>query len=93
MRRRFSLVGLIASGACFVVSAGAWYVLNEYRREYYISAVEGPSGATSPYWTIIRAQHFLVWPIFCLFGFATLMFLFEFAHFIAPKISKRNGGK
>jgi len=93
MKRRFSLVGLITSSACFVIFAGVWYALNHFRRESYNSAVEGPAAASSPYWTIIRIQHFLVWPIICLFGFVALMFLFEFAHFVAPKIAGINRRK
>jgi hypothetical protein len=93
MEWRFSLVGLIAGSACFVVFAGVWYALNHFRSEYYNSAMEGPLAASSPYWTIIRVQDFLMWPIIGLFAFASLMLVFEFAHFIAPKISKRNSGK
>jgi hypothetical protein len=89
MKRRFSFMGLIASSVCFVVFAGVWYALNHFRGESYNSAMEGPSASSSPYWTIIRVQHFLAWAIICSFGLAALMLLFEFVHFIAPIISRR----
>jgi hypothetical protein len=91
MKRRFSLVGFIASSSTSVVFVAVWYALNKFRRESFNSAMEGPSSASSPYWTIIRVQDFLLWASVCLVGFAVLISMFEFVHFIAPKISRRNG--
>ena len=93
MRRRFSEVGLVSSGASFVLLAGSWYVLNRFRRYYYDSSAEAATTATSPYWTIVRVQEFLFWPIVVSFGVAASMLLFEFAHYIAALILPRPTGK
>ena len=94
MRRRFSLLALIASSGSAVLFTATWFVLNQFRREYYNSSVEGPSAQESSYWTIIRVQDFLEWPIKLAFCFAALSLLFELAHFIvviARKISHKQG--
>jgi len=66
----------------------AWFVLNHFRREYYNSAVEGPSAGTGPYFPIVHTQSLLVWPMICLFVFAVIMLLFEVAHLVLSKFSK-----
>jgi hypothetical protein len=73
-----------------VVLASAWFALNHFRVEYYNSAMEGPSTATSPYWTIIRLQDLLRWPIILSILFAALMLLFEVTRYITATISKGN---
>jgi hypothetical protein len=93
MRRRFTRVGLVSSGASFVLLAAAWYVLNRFRRYYYDSSVESATSATSPYWAIVSVQHFLQWPIILSFGVAALMLLFESAHYIAGLVSPKTNGK
>jgi hypothetical protein len=86
-------VGLATSSVCFVVFAGAWIVLNRFRREYYESAVEGPFAAESPYWTVIHIQSYLVWPIIVSFWSAVVMLLFEFAHFIVVIFTRKTKAK
>jgi hypothetical protein len=93
MRRRVRFAALTISTASFVMLAGAWFALNHFRVVYYNSGMEGPSAATSPYWTIIRQQDLLRWPIIFLFVLAALMLLIEFARYIAATISKRNNHK
>jgi hypothetical protein len=88
MKRRFTFWGLVLSGTMFIVLASAWLILNHHRREYYFSAVEGPSTGTVPYFAIIYAQSFLVWPMFCLFGLAMIKLLFEVVHLAVSRFSE-----
>jgi len=88
MRRRFTTWGLVVSGTIFVVLALVWLVLNHFRREYYNSAVEGPSAGTGPYFPIVHAQAVLVWPIVGFLGLTALMLLFEVVHYAVSKLSK-----
>ncbi len=89
MRRRFSFVALVISGTCFIVTAGSWWALNHFRREFYNSSIEGPSPATSPYWAIIRAQDLLIWPIFLSLGVVVLMFLVKSGHYVMSRVPDR----
>ena len=57
----------------------AWLVLNHFRVEFYNSAIEGPSPEKSPFWTIIRIQEILEWPIFTTAILAGILILFEVA--------------
>ena len=88
MKRRFTFSGLIVSSTSFIVLTLVWFVLNHFRREYYNSAVEGPSAGTGPYFTIVHTQSLLVWPIICLFGLAVIILLFEVIHLVLSKFSK-----
>ena len=88
MKRRFTFWGLVLSGTMFIVLVSVWFVLNYFRREYYLSEVEGPTAGTGPYFTIIHAQSLLVWPIICLFCLATVTLLFEVVRLVVSKFSK-----
>jgi len=85
-------MALFGSGGIAALFTIAWLVLNQFRREYYNSAIEGSSAQQSPYWTVIHVQKILEWPIKFALCFAVLSVLFEFAHFIlaiARKISSK----
>jgi hypothetical protein len=67
LQRKIS-IAFGASVVALVVLTATWFTPNYFRVQYYNASIEGPSPQTSPYWTIIRAQDILHWPIV----FATL---------------------
>jgi hypothetical protein len=89
LRKRF--VVLLVLGSAFVLFSSTWFILNHYRVEYYNSSIEGPSPETSPYWTIVRVQNILRWPIFVTAFCVAVVFLFELAHLLAWAVSSRLG--
>jgi hypothetical protein len=89
MKLRKRLVALLILSSAFVLFSGTWFILNHYRVEYYNSSIEGPSPQTSPYWTIIRVQDILKWPIFVTAVCVAVVLLFELAHLLALTISGR----
>jgi hypothetical protein len=91
MKLRKRLVALLILSSAFVLFSSTWFILNHYRVEYYNSSLEGPSPQTSPYWTIIRVQDILVWPIFVTAFCVAVGFLIELAHLLALAISGRLG--
>jgi hypothetical protein len=62
LRRKIS-IAFCASVVALLVLTATWFTLNYFRVQYYNDSIEGPSPQTSPYWTIIRAQDILHWPI------------------------------
>jgi hypothetical protein len=77
MKMRKTTAALICAVFGFFAVVAAWFVLNHFRTQFYNSAMEGPSPEKSPYWTIIRAQEVLEWPIFVLAGLAGILILLE----------------
>ena len=66
-----------------------WLTLNYFRVQYYNDSVEGPSPQTSPYWTIIRAQNILHWPIvFAALCVAALLLVIA-THYVGQVIVSR----
>jgi hypothetical protein len=63
MLRRNLSIAFGASVVALVVLTATWFTLNYFRVQYYNDSIEGPSPQTSPYWTIIRTQDILHWPI------------------------------
>lgn len=90
LQRRIS-IALGASAAALTIFTGTWFTLNYFRVQYYNDSIEGPSPQNSPYWTIIRAQDILQWPI----AFAALcvvgLVLFVVAHYIREAIFNNDG--
>jgi len=88
LQRRIS-IAFGVSVVTLLVLTGTWFTLNYFRVQYYNDAMEGPSPQTSPYWTIIRAQDILQWPI----AFAALcvvaLLLFIAAHYVGRVILNR----
>ena len=64
-----------------------WATLNYFRVQYYNDSIEGPSPQTSPYWTIIRAQDILQWPIIIAALCVAVLVLFIVAHYIRQALS------
>jgi len=89
-QRRVS-IALGASVATLVILVGAWFSLNYFRVQYYNDSIEGPSPQTSPYWTIIRAQDVLHWPIVVTASCAAALVLFIVAHYVRQAIFNREG--
>ena len=86
--RRIS-VALWSSIAVFGLLVASWFVLNHYRVLYYNDSIEGPSPQTSPYWTIIRAQDLLLWPILIAALCAAAFVLSKVAQWIGRTITKQ----
>jgi len=88
LRRKIS-IAFGASVVALVVLTATWFTLNYFRVQYYNDSIEGPSPQTSPYWTIIRAQDILLWPI----AFAALcvvaLVIFIVTHYIRQGIFSR----
>jgi len=84
-------IALVTSAVAFVVFAGTWLALNHFRVQYYNSSIEGPSPQTSPYWTIIRAQDILQWPIVFAALCVMAMLLVIVAHYVGQVIFNREG--
>lgn len=85
LQRKIS-IALGASVAALVTLVGAWFTLNYYRVQYYNDSIEGPSPQTSPYWTIIRAQDILQWPIIVAALCVAALVLFIVAHYVRQSI-------
>ena len=81
-------VALLAASFISLALAIAWFVLNHFRVQFYNSAMEGQSPESSPYWTIIRVQSVLEWPIFFFALCAALLILCELAHFIGARFQR-----
>jgi hypothetical protein len=83
MKRRKTITAFWVTVTSFVALVVTWFILNHFRAQFYNSAIEGPSAETSPYWTIIRIQAILEWPILALSLVAALLILIELARKIA----------
>lgn len=88
LQRKLS-IALGASVAAFVILVGTWFTLNYFRVQYYNDSIEGPSPQTSPYWTIIRAQDILYWPIVVAALCVVVLVLFIVAHYVRQAIFNR----
>lgn len=88
LQRKIS-IALGASVAVLLILVGTWFTLNYFRVQYYNDSIEGPSPQTSPYWTIIRAQDVLQWPIIIAALCVAALVLFIVAHYVRQAISAR----
>jgi hypothetical protein len=88
LQRKLS-IALGASVVTFAIFAGTWLTLNHFRFQYYNDSIEGPSPQTSPYWTIIRAQDILHWPIVVTALCAAVLLLFKIAQSVGRAIFHR----
>jgi hypothetical protein len=91
LQRRIS-TAFGVSVVALIILTGTWFTLNYFRVQYYNDAMEGPSPQTSPYWTIIRAQGILQWPIIFAALCVAAMLLFIVAHYIGQVIVNRDDG-
>ena len=90
LQRKIS-IALGASVAAFVILVGTWFTLNYFRVQYYNDSIEGPSPQTSPYWTIIRVQDILLWPMAVTALCVVVLVLFIVAHYVRQAIFSREG--
>jgi hypothetical protein len=88
LQRRIS-IAFGASVVALIGLTGTWFTLNYFRVQYYNDAMEGPSPQTSPYWTIIRAQDILQWPIVFAALCAAALLFFIAAHYVGQVIFNR----
>ena len=90
LQRKIS-IAFGASVVALVALTATWFTLNHFRVQYYNDSIEGPSPHTSPYWTIIRAQDILHWPIvFAVLCVVALLFVIV-AHQARQVIFNREG--
>jgi hypothetical protein len=83
---RKQLVGLWIASAAALALVVAWFVLNHLRAQFYNSAMEGLSAETSPYWTIIRIQKELQYPILFFAVCSAVLLLCELVRLISLRI-------
>ena len=88
LQRRIS-IAFGVSVVTLLVLTGTWFTLNYFRVQYYNDAMDGPSPRASPYWTIIRAQDILQWPIVFAALCVVALLLFIAAHYIGQGIFSR----
>jgi hypothetical protein len=89
LQRKIS-IAFSASVAALVVLTATWFTLNYFRVQYY-NSIEGSSPQTSPYWTIIRAQDILHWPIVFAALCVVALLLLIIAHYLGQVIFNREG--
>jgi hypothetical protein len=90
LQRKIS-IAFGASVVALVVLTATWFTLNYFRVQYYNDSIEGPSPQISPYWTIIRVQDILHWPIvFAALCVVVLLFVIV-AHYVRQVIFSRDG--
>jgi hypothetical protein len=77
VKRPTIVTALLITTSGLLVLVAIWFALNHFRVEYYNSAMEGPAAETSPYWTIIRIQNILAWPIFLFAGLSGFLVLIK----------------
>ena len=90
LQRKIS-IAFGASVVALVVLTATWFTLNYFRVQYYNDSIEGPSPQTSPYWTIIRAQDILHWPIVFAALCVVALLLVIVAHYVGQVIFHREG--
>jgi hypothetical protein len=90
LQRKIS-IAFVASVVSLVVLAATWFTLNYFRVQYYNDSIEGPSPQTSPYWTIIRAQDILHWPIVFAALCVVALLLVIVAHYLAQAFFQPRG--
>ena len=88
MSPRKQLAALWITSTAAFVTVVAWFVLNHFRVQLYNSAMEGPSAETSPYWTIIRIQDVLQWPMLVFTVCTAVLIVCEFTRFIILRIRR-----
>jgi hypothetical protein len=90
LQRKIS-IAFGSSVVALVVLTATWFTLNYFRVQYYNDSIEGPSPQTSPYWTIIRAQDILHWPIVFAALCVVVLLLVIVAHYVGHVIFNREG--
>jgi hypothetical protein len=84
---RKQIVKTYVVAALLLLALGAsWLILNQLRVHYYNDSIEGSRG-TSPYWTVVRVQDMLHWPIALLAACLFAVAIYEVARWLASKLS------